>query len=125
MASTFSNQEVKAWLLTMVGRVIDVVIIQKALAETPQQILWKGQGKVVRCARVGVVLELHAGGGSWWSRLWGHRGVHHVVERWSNKPISVPYVDLAIDLHPTAGAKRLVIDAATWKRSPEELTEEK
>ena len=125
MASTFSNQEVKTWLLSMVGQIIDVVIIQKAFAETPQQVLWKGKGKVVRCVQEGVVLELNAGGASWWSRLWGQRGVQHVVEPWIKKPISVPYDDVAIDLDPTTGAKWLVIDAATWKRSPEELIKKK
>ncbi|MDH5427860.1 MAG: hypothetical protein OEZ05_10850 [Nitrospirota bacterium] len=125
MASTFSNQEVKTWLLSMVGQIIDVVIIQKAFAETPQHVLWKGKGKVIRCVQEGVVLELNAGGASWWSRVWGHLGVQHVVERWTQKPISVPYDDVTIDLNPTTGAKWLVIDAATWKRSPEELTKKK
>ncbi len=104
---------------------IDVVIIQKALAGIPQRVIWKGQGKVLRCALVGVVLNLNAGRASWWSRIWGNVGVQHVVPRWIQKPVSVPYGDLAIDLNPITGAKWLVIDAATWKRSPEELTEKK
>jgi len=47
----------------------------------------------------------------------------HVVPRWIQKPLSVPYGDLRIDLDPISGRKWLVIDAATWKRSPEELAE--
>jgi len=125
MESTFSSHEVKTWLLSMVGQIIDVVIMQKALAEIPQEVLWKGKGKVIRCMQEGVVLDLNAVGTSWWSRLWGHVGVQHVVERWIKKPISIPYDDVAIDLNPTTGAKWLVIDAATWKRSPEELTKKK
>ena len=39
------------------------------------------------------------------------------------KPLSVPYRDLRIDLDPITGTKWLVIDAATWKRSTKELTE--
>lgn len=104
---------------------IDVVIIQKALAGIPQRVIWKGQGKVLRCALVGVVLNLNAGRASWWSRIWGNVGEKNVVPRWIQKPVSVPYGDLAIDLNPTTGAKWLVLDAATWKRSSEELTEKK
>jgi len=125
MESTSSNHEVKTWLLSMMGNMIDVVIIQKALAGIPQRVIWKGQGRVLRCAQEGVVLDLNAGGASWWSRIWGNVGVKNVVPRWIQKPVSVPYGDLAIDLNPTTGVKWLVIDAATWKRSPEELTEKK
>ena len=57
-------------------------------------------------------------------RIWGNAGVQHVVQRWIQKPVSVPYGDLAIGLNPTTGAKWLVIDAATWKRSVEELRKE-
>ncbi len=122
-----SNLDVKTWLLSMVGKMIAVVIIQKALAGIPQQVLWKGQGKVLRCVQEGVVLDLNAGGASvyWWSRLWGNGGVRYVVPRWIQKPLSIPYGDLAVDGNPTTGAKWLVIDAASWKRSPEELTEKK
>lgn len=125
MESTSSNHEVKTWLLSMMGSMIDVVIIQKALAGIPQQVLWKGKGKVLRCVQEGVVLDLNAGGASWWSRIWGNVGEKNVVPRWIQKPVSVPYGDLAIDLNPTTGAKWLVLDAATWKRSSEELTEKK
>jgi hypothetical protein len=125
MESTSSNHEVKTWLLSMMGSMIDVVIIQKALAGMPQQVLWKGKGKVLRCVQEGVVLDLNAGGASWWSRIWGNVGEKNVVPRWIQKPVSVPYGDLAIDLNPTTGAKWLVLDAATWKRSSEELTEKK
>lgn len=125
MESTSSNYEVKTWLLSMVGQMIDVVIMQKALAEIPQEVLWKGKGKVLRCVQEGVVLDLNAGGASWWSRIWGNLGVQHVAPRWIQKPVSVPYGDLAIGLNPTTGAKWLVMDAATWKRSPEDLKEKK
>ena len=116
-----SNLDVKTWLLAMVGKMIAVEIIQKALAGIPQQVLWKGQGKVLRCVQEGVVLNLNAGGASWWSWIWGSVGVENVVPRWIQKPVSVPYGDLAVDLNPTTGAKWLVIDAVTWKRSTEEL----
>ena len=125
MESTDSNLDVKTWLISMVGEMIAVVIIQKPQAEIPQQVLWKGKGKVLRCLQEGVVLDLNAGGASWWSRLWGNLGVKNVVPRWIQKPISIPYSDLTVECNPTTGAKWLVIDAATWRRSPEELTEKK
>jgi hypothetical protein len=125
MESSSSHHEVKTWLLSMVGKKIDVVIIQKALAGIPQRVLWTGQGRVLRCVQEGVVLDLNAGGASWWSRIWGNLGVQHVAPRWIQKPVSVPYGDLAIGLNPTTGAKWLVMDAATWKRSPEDLKEKK
>ena len=120
-----SNLHVKTWLISMVAKMIAVVIIQKALAGIPQQVLWKGQGKVLRCVQEGVVLNLNAGGASWWSRIWGNVGVKNVVPRWIQKPVSVPYGDLAVDLNPTTGAKWLIIDAVTWTRSPEELLTQK
>jgi len=49
MESTSSNKEVKTWLLSMMGKMIDAVIIQKSHAGMPQQVIWKGQGKVLRC----------------------------------------------------------------------------
>ena len=125
MESTSSNKEVKTWLLSMMGKMIDAVIIQKSHAGMPPQVIWKGQGKVLRCVQEGVVLDLNAGGASWWSRFWGNWGVKHVVPRWIQKPLSIPYHDLAIDLDTTTGAKWLVIDVETWKRSPEELTKKK
>ncbi len=125
MESTDSSLDVKTWLISMVGEMIAVVIIQKPQVEIPQQVLWKGQGKVLRCVLEGVVLDLNAGEASWWGRLWGNVGVKNVVPRWIQKPVSVPYGDLAVDLNPTTGAKWLVIDAETWKRSPEELTVKK
>jgi len=121
MPSTFSSDEVKAWLISMTGNMSHVMIIQKSGEARPQQIVWKGQGKVLRCVQEGVVLDLNAGGASWWSRLWGNWSVKHVVPRWIQKPLSVPYGDLTIELDPVTGTKWLVIDAATWKRSPEEL----
>ncbi len=121
MESTNSIDEVKAWLLSIVGNMIGVVILQKAEAGKPEQVLWKGQGKVVRCVQEGVVLDLNAGA-SWWSKFLRPWNVTHVAPRWIQKPLSVPYRDLSIDRDPTTGRKLLVVDAATWKRSPEELT---
>ena len=125
MESTDSTNEVKAWLISMIGKMIDVMILQKLGNEMLEQVVWKGRGKVVRCVQEGVVLELNAGGASWWSRFWGSWGVKHVVSRWIQQPLSVPYRDLRIDLDPMTRTKWLVIDAATWKRSPEELTQGK
>ncbi len=125
MESSDSTNEVKAWLISMIGKMIDVMILQKLGDEMLEQVVWKGRGKVVRCVQEGVVLELNAGGASWWSRFWGSWGVKHVVSRWIQQPLSVPYHDLRIDLDPMTRTKWLVIDAATWKRSPEELTEGK
>ena len=82
--------------------------------------VWKGTGKVLRCVQEGVVLDLNAGGASWWSRFLGPL---HVVPTWIQKPLSVPYRDLRIDRDPITGTKGLVIDAATWKWSPDELAE--
>ena len=125
MESTDSTNEVKAWLISMIGKMIDVMILQSLGNEMLEQIVWKGRGKVVRCVQEGVVLELNAGGASWWSRFWGSWGVKHVVSRWIQQPLSVPYRDLRIDLDPMTRTKWLVIDGATWKRSPEELAEGK
>ena len=125
MESTDSTNEVKAWLISMIGKMIDVMILQKLGDEMLEQVVWKGRGKVVRCVQEGVVLELNAGGASWWSRFWGSWGVKHVVSRWIQQPLSVPYHDLRIDLDPMTRTKWLVIDGATWKRSPEELAEGK
>lgn len=125
MESTDSTNEVKAWLISMIGKMIDVMILQKLGNEMLEQVVWKGRGKVVRCVQEGVVLELNAGGASWWSRFWGSWGVKHVVSRWIQQPLSVPYRDLRIDLDPMTRTKWLVIDGATWKRSPEELAEGK
>ncbi len=112
------NNEVKIWLLSMIGKMIDVVIIQKHLTKRSEEVVWKGQGKVLRCVQDGVVLDLKTGGTSWWSRF---LGPSHVAPRWIQKPLSVPYGDLTIRLEPVTGTKQLVIDADTWKRSPEEL----
>jgi len=103
----------------MTGKRIDVVIFQKSIADRLEQVVWKGKGKVLRCVQEGVVLDLNAGGASWWSRFWGPL---RVVPRWIQKPLSIPYCDLSIDLDLAKGTKQLVIDADTWKRSPEELT---
>ena len=121
--STISNHEVQTWLVSMMKKRIDVRIIQKVQAAIPPQVIWSGHGKVLRCVREGVVLDLNAGAASWWSKIWGNWGVKHVVTRWTQKPISIPYCDLSIDLDLKTGVKWLVIDAATWKRSPEELNE--
>ena len=118
MESTDSNNEVKAWLISMMGKIIDVVILQKPFDGRSEEVVWKGTGKVLRCVQEGVVLDLNAGGASWWSRFLGPL---HVVPRWIQKPFSVPYRDLRIILDPKTGTKRLAIDVATWKRSPEEL----
>jgi len=120
MESTDSNNEVKVWLISMMGKIIDVVILQKPNDGRSEEVVWKGTGKVLRCVQEGVVLDLNAGGASWWSRFLGPL---HVVPRWIKKPLSVPYRDLRIDLDPITGTKWLVIDAATWKRSLEELAE--
>ena len=120
MDSTDSNNEVKTWLISQIGKMIDVVILQKPCDGLSEQIVWEGRGKVLRCVQKGVVLDLKAGGASWWSRFLGPL---HVVPRWIQKPLSVPYRDLRIDLDPKTGTKRLAIDVATWKRSPEELAE--
>jgi len=120
MESTDSNNEVKAWLISMMGKIIDVVILQKPYDGRSEEMVWKGTGKVLRCAQEGVVLALNAGGVSWWSRFLGPL---HVVPRWIQKPLSVPYRDLRIDLDPITGTKWLLIDAAAWKRSSEELAE--
>ena len=119
--SSDSNHEVKVWLLSVVGSMIGVVILQKAEVGHSEQVLWKGQGKVVRCVQEGVVLDLNAGT-SWWSKFLRPWNVTHVAPRWIQKPLSVPYYDLSIDLNSTTGRKQLVIDAVTWKRSREELT---
>ncbi len=119
--STNSIDEVKVWLLSMVGKMIRVLILQKEEAGQSEQVLWKGQGKVVRCVQEGAVLDLNAGA-SWWSKLLRPWNVTHVASRWIQEPLSVPYHDLSIGLDATTGRKQLLIDAATWKRSPEELT---
>ncbi len=123
MESTDSNYAVKAWLVSMLGKMIDVLILQKAEIGKPEQVVWSGQGKVLRCVQEGAVLDLNAEGGSWWSRFIRNRSVTNVVPHWINKPLSVPYRDLSIDQDLETGTKRLVIDAATWKRSPEECIE--
>ncbi len=114
--------EVKAWLISMVGQMLDVVILRKSTEGMSEQVVWEGQGKVLRCVQEGVVLDLNAGGASWWSRFFPP---WHVAPRWIKKPFSVPYRDLAIEDNPTTGAKRLVIDAETWRRSPSELVQKK
>ena len=124
MKSTHLTNEVKAWLISMIWKMIDVMILQNLGNGMLEQVVWKGRRKVVRCVQEGVVLELNAGGASWWSRFWGSWGVKHVVSRWIQQLLSVPYRDLRIDLDPMTRTKWLVIDAATWKRSPEELAEE-
>ena len=55
----------------MIGKMIDVVINQKPCDGMSEQVVWKGQGKVLRCVQEGVVLDLNAGGASWWSRFLG------------------------------------------------------
>ncbi len=122
MDSTDSNNEVKVWLISKIGKMIDVMINQKSCEGRSEQVVWKGRGKVLRCVPEGVVLDLNAGGASWWSRFLGPL---HVVPRWIQKPLSVPYRDLRIDLDSITRTKWLVIDAATWKRSTKELTEGK
>ncbi len=106
----------------MMGQMIDVAINQRPCDGRSEQVVWKGRGKVLRCVPEGVVLDLNAGGASWWSRFLGPL---HVVPRWIQKPLSVPYRDLKIDLDSITRTKWLVIDAATWKRSTKELTEGK
>ncbi len=122
MDSTDSNNEVKTWLISQIGKMIDVKINQTSCDGRSAQVVWKGRGKVLRCVQEGVVLDLNVGGATWWGRFLGHL---HVVPRWIQKPLSVPYPDLRIDLDPITRTKWLVIDAATWKRSTKELTEGK
>ena len=114
------HEEVRVWLLSMIGHMIAVMILQKAETDRSEQVLWQGQGKVLRCVQEGAVLDLNAGGATWLSRFWKPRTV---APLWIKKPLSVPYRDLWIDREPKTGEKRLVIDAVTWKRSPEELTQ--
>ncbi len=91
MESTDSHHEVKTWLISMTGKMIAVVILQKSIADRLEQVVWKGQGKVLRCVQAGVVLDLNHGRSSWWNRFWGPL---HVVSRGIQKPLSVPYGDL-------------------------------
>jgi len=121
MNSTDSTNDVKAWLLSMVGKMIEVLILQKAEAGRSEQMVWKGRGKVLRCVLDGAVLDLNSGGRSWWSRFFKNWHVTHVAPLWIKKPVSIPYFDLSIHRDSTTGEKQLVIDAATWSRSPEEL----
>ncbi len=125
MESAESENALKTWLISMTGKMVQVVILQKAMADRPEHVIWKGQGKVVRCVQEGVVLDLNAGGASWWRQLWEILSIKHIVPRWIQKPFSVPYCDLSIDLKFETGEKCLVIDAATWKRSPEDLMQKK
>ena len=117
--------EVKTWLLSIVGKIIDMMILQKAEAGESEHVLWKGSGRVLRCVQDGAVLDLNGGGASWWSKFFRPWPVTHVAPRWIQKPLSVPYCDLSIGLDSTTGRKRLVINAATWSRSPGELTNKK
>ena len=125
MESTESENNLKTWLYSMTGKMIQVMILQKPVADRPEHVIWKGQGKVVRCVQEGVVLDLNAGGASWWSRLWGNASVKHIVPRWIQKPFSVPYCDLAMAQNTETGEKWFVVDAETWKRSPEDLARKK
>ncbi len=118
MEPTPSHDDVKTWLLSMTRKMIAVMILQKSIADRPEQVVWKGKGKVLRCVQEGVVLDLNAGGASWWSRF---LGPFHIVPRWIQKPLSVPYHDLSMAQDPVTGTKQLVIDVDTWKRSTEEL----
>lgn len=120
MESIDSNEEVKTWLVSMVKKIIDVVILQKSDDEMSEQVVWKGKGKVLRCVQEGVVLDLNVEGTSWWSRFFRP---WHVAPRWTQKPLSVPYGDLRIDVDSETRKKWLVVDAATWKRTSEELTQ--
>ena len=119
MEPTPSHDDVKTWLRSVTGKMIDVKMLQKSVADRLEQVVWEGKGKVLRCVQEGVVLDLHAGGASWWSRFFGPL---HVAPRWIQKPVSIPYCDLTVDVHPSTGTTWLVIDANTWKRSAEELT---
>jgi len=51
----------------MTGKMIDVMILQKSVADRLEQVVWKGKGNVLRCVQEGVVLDLNAGGASWWT----------------------------------------------------------
>ncbi len=119
--ATRDDIDVKSWLLARVKQIIDVCIIQKTRDEEPERVIWKGQGTVIRCVREGVVLALRRDGETWWSRLWRDVFVRHVVPRSSQQSLSVPYEDLSVNRDSTTGAECLVIDAATWQRSPQEL----
>ncbi len=121
MEPSVSSLDVKTWLLERVGKLIDANITRQSTDARPSQIIWKGCAKVVRCVDVGVVLALKAGGGSWWNRIFGNVTVKNVAPRWLQKPVSIPYDDLSIAIDPTTGGRCLIIDAATFQRSPEDL----
>ena len=81
MEAMSEKNDVKTWLLSRLGKMVDVVIIKKPSEEKPSETIWKGKGKVLRCVQQGVVLDLNASGASWWSRLWGNISVKNVVPR--------------------------------------------
>ncbi len=118
-------EAVKSWLLARVKKVIDVVILRRSAEGRPKKVIWEGQGKVLRCASSGVVLELGDGAShSWWGGIlhfFKNLPVRYVVRPWEQRRLSIPYVDLSLDGKGPGQAVRLIIDAATWDRSPEEL----
>jgi len=123
------NDQAKTWLLSKVGKIIDVVILQRGSGGHQGKVFWEGQGKVLRCAKPGVVLELQMGESQSWVKrvlhFFPNLGRKYVVRPWEQKRLSVPYADLAIEVNPTTGGTRLIIDAATWRRSPTELRQGK
>lgn len=126
MSETQGNIElVKDWLLARINKVIRIAIVQRTDEDPKGMAIWEGQGKVLRCTKPGVVLELMGGNSrSWLTRIlhvFRLPGMKHVVKPWEQRRLSVPYVDLSLDVHPGTGETWLLIDAETWKRSPEEL----
>ncbi len=118
-------ETVKDWLLARINQVIHIAIVQRTGECSPGRTFWKGEGKVVRCTKPGVVLELQGGHSpSWWSRIFHvfrYLGPNHVVGPWEERRLSVPYRDLSLEKVPTTGETWLLIDAATWVRTPEDL----
>ncbi len=126
MSDSRANEEsVRDWLLTRVNQVIPIAIVQREDENPKGRTVWKGQGKVLKCTVPGVVLELLGGNSrSWLSRIlpvFRLPGISHVVKPWERRRLSVPYIDLSLDVNPQTGKTWLLIDSETWRRSPEEL----
>ncbi|MEE8126161.1 MAG: hypothetical protein V3T42_10140 [Nitrospirales bacterium] len=121
------SELVKTWLKSMVGKTIAARVVQKASQIQAEHIVWRGRAKVVRCVEPGVVLELHAVQFTPWFggvfRFFRNIFLKHVVSPWERGRVSIPYHDLDVSQDPQTGEKWLIIDSATWNRSPEELTE--
>ena len=119
------SEGVKAWLTARVGKTIAAMVVHKEVPNQAEHIEWRGKAKVLRCVEQGVVLELHGGpsttsfGGVF--HFFRNIFLKHVVSPWPRGRISIPYEDLQVVWDPHTGEQWLSIDAATWKRAPEEL----